>query len=172
MPTTGDRKTNVGVRRLMLRGPREAGIDLVAPSDLQAIYRAASLAANACRSRSSWAPSGRLLRGDDAPSCRRTRPHRRRCAASGCGRKMHHQRHCDSGRCRMGARRYLGEKAIVEPEGPYGEFLGYYGGVKTIRSSMSPPLPAARTRCSRPHDRRRPIAAPTPPSSPRCARKC
>ena len=31
--------TNVGSRRLMLRGRREAGIDLVAPSDLQAIYR-------------------------------------------------------------------------------------------------------------------------------------
>ena len=35
------RQTNVGVRRLMLYGPRETGIDLVAPSDLQAIYRAA-----------------------------------------------------------------------------------------------------------------------------------
>jgi UbiD family decarboxylase len=26
---------------------------------------------------------------------------------------------------------YLGEEGYVEPEGPYGEFLGYYGGVKT-----------------------------------------
>jgi UbiD family decarboxylase len=25
---------------------------------------------------------------------------------------------------------YLGEEGYVEPEGPYGEFLGYYGGVK------------------------------------------
>src|SRR3954464_1471548 len=33
--------TNVGIRRLMLRGRREAGVDLNAPSDLQAIYRAA-----------------------------------------------------------------------------------------------------------------------------------
>ena len=30
--------TNVGIRRLMLRGPREAGADLVAPSDLKAIF--------------------------------------------------------------------------------------------------------------------------------------
>ncbi|MEK9646545.1 MAG: UbiD family decarboxylase, partial [Alphaproteobacteria bacterium] len=35
-PETG--WTNTGARRLMLRGPRETGIDLVAPSDLRAIY--------------------------------------------------------------------------------------------------------------------------------------
>src|SRR5262249_41946233 len=35
-PKTG--WTNVGIRRLMLRGRREAGIDLVSPSDLRAIY--------------------------------------------------------------------------------------------------------------------------------------
>src|SRR5689334_12671193 len=33
--------TNVGIRRLMLRGRREAGVDLNAPSDLRAIYQAA-----------------------------------------------------------------------------------------------------------------------------------
>jgi UbiD family decarboxylase len=32
--------TNVGMRRLMLRGRREAGVDLNAPSDLRAIYQA------------------------------------------------------------------------------------------------------------------------------------
>ena len=32
--------TNVGLRRLMLRGRATAGIDLVAPSDLRAIYLA------------------------------------------------------------------------------------------------------------------------------------
>ena len=37
-PKTGF--TNVGLRRMMLRGRREAGIDLVAPSDLRAIYEA------------------------------------------------------------------------------------------------------------------------------------
>ena len=30
--------TNVGCRRIMLRGPRQAGIDLIAPSDMRAIY--------------------------------------------------------------------------------------------------------------------------------------
>jgi len=34
--------TNVGVRRLMLRGRREAGVDLNSPSDLRALYEAAA----------------------------------------------------------------------------------------------------------------------------------
>src|SRR5512138_1814884 len=38
-PATG--LSNVGIRRLMLRGRREAGVDLNAPSDLRAIYQAA-----------------------------------------------------------------------------------------------------------------------------------
>ena len=38
-PRTGI--TNSGMRRIMLRGPHEAGIDLNAPSDLRAIYQAA-----------------------------------------------------------------------------------------------------------------------------------
>jgi 2,5-furandicarboxylate decarboxylase 1 len=37
-PRTG--WTNVGIRRLMLRGRREAGVDLVSPSDLRALYEA------------------------------------------------------------------------------------------------------------------------------------
>src|SRR5580698_1121224 len=35
-PGTG--LTNVGCRRIMLRGPRQAGVDLIAPSDMRAIY--------------------------------------------------------------------------------------------------------------------------------------
>ena len=34
--------TNVGIRRLMLRGRRETGIDLHTPSDLKAIYEASA----------------------------------------------------------------------------------------------------------------------------------
>src|SRR5262249_48488257 len=41
-PKTG--WTNVGMRRLMLRGRREAGVDLVSPSDLRAIYLASAAA--------------------------------------------------------------------------------------------------------------------------------
>src|SRR5215471_7931467 len=36
--------TNVGIRRLMLRGRRETGVDLVSPSDLKAIYEASAKA--------------------------------------------------------------------------------------------------------------------------------
>jgi 2,5-furandicarboxylate decarboxylase 1 len=34
--------TNVGIRRLMLRGRRETGVDLVSPSDLRALYEASA----------------------------------------------------------------------------------------------------------------------------------
>ena len=47
--------TNVGIRRMMLRGRREAGVDLVAPSDLRAIYEASAAPASRCRSPSSSA---------------------------------------------------------------------------------------------------------------------
>ena len=36
--------TNVGIRRLMLRGRRETGVDLVSPSDLRALYEASAAA--------------------------------------------------------------------------------------------------------------------------------
>src|SRR5262249_29412327 len=36
--------TNVGIRRLMLRGRRETGVDLVSPSDLKAIYEGSAAA--------------------------------------------------------------------------------------------------------------------------------
>src|SRR5215471_14139513 len=39
-PATG--WTNVGIRRLMLRGRQEAGVDLNSPSDLRAIYEASA----------------------------------------------------------------------------------------------------------------------------------
>jgi 2,5-furandicarboxylate decarboxylase 1 len=38
-PETG--RYNTGVRRLMVRGPRETGVDMVAPSDLRGFYRRA-----------------------------------------------------------------------------------------------------------------------------------
>ena len=47
-PETG--LTNLGCRRMMVRGRREAGVDLNAPSDLKAIYeRAARAGGNPCR---------------------------------------------------------------------------------------------------------------------------
>ena len=47
IPRTG--WTNVGIRRLMLRGRRETGVDLVSPSDLRALYEASARAASRCR---------------------------------------------------------------------------------------------------------------------------
>jgi 2,5-furandicarboxylate decarboxylase 1 len=41
-PETG--RYNTGVRRLMVRGPRETGVDMVAPSDLRGFYRRARAA--------------------------------------------------------------------------------------------------------------------------------
>ena len=80
---------------------------------------------------------------------------------------------------------YLDDKGHVEPEGPYGEYVGYYGVVKRTRCSISPRSRTARMRCSRPSPSAASIAGahrhraahhgedgdrrPGPGSSPRCA---
>jgi 2,5-furandicarboxylate decarboxylase 1 len=103
--------TNVGVRRLMLRGRREAGIDLVSPSDLRAIYEASAAAGKPL-------PVDELglvasLRDAPLPVVK-----------------------CVSNDIRVPAdaewvlEGYLDPRGHVEPEGPYGEFLGYYGALK------------------------------------------
>jgi UbiD family decarboxylase len=124
--------TNLGCRRMMLRGPRAAGIDLVAPSDLKAIYQAAVakgerlpvaftvgcyptdfLAAVA-----STPPIDELevvgaVRGAPLPVVK-----------------------CKTIDVRVPAdaemvlEGYLDERGHVEPEGPYGEYIGYYGLLK------------------------------------------
>ena len=82
-PRTGI--TNVGMRRLMLRGRRETGIDLVSPSDLRAIYEASAAARQAAagelRGRRA---SGRPGRRHDAAAGRRARPALARCATRRC----------------------------------------------------------------------------------------
>ena len=84
-PKTG--WTNVGVRRLMLRGRREAGIDLVSPSDLRAIYEASAAAGKPLPvSFVVGAHPDRSHRRDDAAAGRRARARRRaarRAAAGG-----------------------------------------------------------------------------------------
>lgn len=128
-PRTG--LTNVGVRRMMLRGRTEAGIDLIAPSDLRAIYEAAASAGNklpvsfvvGCHPIDQVAATMRLpvdelglvaaLRDAPLPVVR-----------------------CITNDIRVPAdaewvlEGYLDERGHVEQEGPYGEFLGYYGAVK------------------------------------------
>lgn len=123
--------TNSGLRRLMLRGPQEAGIDLVAPSDLQAIYRASAAQGKplpiaftvgaspidhvAATLRLPVDETGLIssLRGEPLPVVK-----------------------CVTNDLRVPAdaevvlEGYLDARGYTDTEGPYGEFLGYYGAVK------------------------------------------
>jgi UbiD family decarboxylase len=123
--------TNVGVRRLMLRGRREAGVDLNSPSDLRALYEAAVKQGRslpvafvvgshpidyvAAVMRLPVDELGLVASLRDAPlpvvkcvSCDIRVPADAEFVLEG----------------------YLDERGHVEAEGPYGEFLGYYGAVK------------------------------------------
>jgi UbiD family decarboxylase len=123
--------TNVGIRRLMLRGRRETGVDLVSPSDLKAIYEASAAAGKplpvsfvvgahpvdhmAAMMRLPVDELGlvSLLRDQALPVVR-----------------------CVTNDIRVPAdaelvlEGYFDARGHVEPEGPYGEFLGYYGALK------------------------------------------
>jgi UbiD family decarboxylase len=128
-PKTG--WTNVGMRRLMLRGRRETGVDLVSPSDLRAIYETSARAGKplpvsfvvGCHPIDQVAAMMRLpvdelgliasLRDAPLPVVK-----------------------CVTNDIRVPAdaewvlEGYFDERGHVEPEGPYGEFLGYYGALK------------------------------------------
>lgn len=127
--TTG--LTNVGIRRLMLRGPNETGVDLVSPSDLRAIYEA------------------HAARGENLPVAFTVGAHpidfvaatmrmpvdELGLVASLRGAPLPVVK-CVTSDIRVPAdaefvlEGYFDAKGYVESEGPYGEFLGYYGGVK------------------------------------------
>lgn len=122
---------NVGIRRLMLRGRRETGVDLVSPSDLKAIYEASAAAGKplpvsfvvgahpvdhmAAMMRLPVDELGlvALLRDQALPVVK-----------------------CVTNDIRVPAdaelvlEGYFDPRGHVEPEGPYGEFLGYYGALK------------------------------------------
>ncbi len=123
--------TNVGIRRLMLRGRRETGIDLHTPSDLKAIYEAAvgrgerlpiSFVVGAHPI--DYVASMMRLPGDELGlvSSLRDAP-----VAVVKGVTNDVRVPADAEYVLEG---YIDERGFVEPEGPYGEFLGYYGGVK------------------------------------------
>jgi UbiD family decarboxylase len=123
--------TNVGFRRLMLRGRTETGIDLNSPSDLRAIYEASAAAgkplpisfvvgahpidqvAAVMRLPVDELPLIAQLRAAPLPVVK-----------------------CVTNDIRVPAdaewvlEGYLDPRGYVESEGPYGEFLGYYGSVK------------------------------------------
>jgi UbiD family decarboxylase len=124
--------TNIGCRRMMLRGPRAAGIDLNAPSDLRALYQrtvakgerlpvafaVGSHPADFLAAVASTPPMDELdvigaVRGAPVPVVK--------CAT------IDVKVPADAELVLEG---YLDERGLVEPEGPYGEYIGYYGLLK------------------------------------------
>jgi UbiD family decarboxylase len=124
--------TNLGCRRMMLRGPRAAGVDLNAPSDLRALYQAAvakgerlpvafavgSHPTDFLAAVASTPPMDELevvgaVRGTPVPVVKCT--------------TIDVKVPADAEIVLEG---YLDERGLVEPEGPYGEYIGYYGLIK------------------------------------------
>src|SRR3954468_20012462 len=127
------KKRNVGYRRMMLRGRTEAGIDLIAPSDLRALYGeyvkrkermpvafvigshpADGVAATAMSPIADEIALMGGLRGAPVPLVK--------CAT------IEAMVPADAEVVLEG---YLDERGWVEAEGPYGEYVGYYGHMKT-----------------------------------------
>ena len=128
----GNGSTNIGCRRLMLRGPRSAGVDLNAPSDLRALYQAAVargerlpvafavgshpgdfLAAIAATPPTDELDTVGAVRGAPLPTVK--------CVT------VDIKVPADAELVLEG---YLDERGLIEPEGPYGEYIGYYGLLK------------------------------------------
>ncbi len=124
--------TNVGCRRIMLRGPRQAGIDLIAPSDMRAIYLEAAarkepvpvayavgshpadyLAAMVALPSVNELDVVGAMRGQPVPVVK--------CVTSDI---------CVPADAEYVIEGFLDPAGHVEPEGPYGEYVGYYGVVK------------------------------------------
>jgi 2,5-furandicarboxylate decarboxylase 1 len=128
-PKTG--WTNVGIRRLMLRGRREAGIDLVAPSDLRALYEASTAEGRAqpvsfvvgAHPIDHVAAVMRIPRDELGiiASLREAPTPVVKCVTNDIRVPADAE---------MVLEGYLDARGHVEAEGPYGEFLGYYGAVK------------------------------------------
>src|SRR5215470_8847373 len=124
--------TNIGARRIMLRGPRTAGIDLIAPSDLRAIYLEAATRkeptpvsyvvgthpADYIAAMMAMPPMDELdiagaVRGAPVPIVK--------CVTNDVWVPADAEYVLEG---------YLDPKGHTEPEGPYGEYVGYYGVVK------------------------------------------
>jgi UbiD family decarboxylase len=124
--------TNVGCRRIMLRGPRHAGVDLIAPSDMRAIYLEAAarkepvpvayavgshpadfLAAMVALPSVDELDVVGAVRGQPVPVVK--------CVTSDIYVPADAEYIIEG---------YLDPAGHVEPEGPFGEYVGYYGVVK------------------------------------------
>jgi 2,5-furandicarboxylate decarboxylase 1 len=123
--------TNVGFRRLMLRGRAEAGIDLNSPSDLRAIYETGVTAGNALPI--SFVVGAHPI--DHVAAVMRLPVDELSLIASLRDAPLPVVK-CVTNDIRVPAdaewvlEGYLDARGYVETEGPYGEFLGYYGSVK------------------------------------------
>jgi 2,5-furandicarboxylate decarboxylase 1 len=129
-PVTGI--TNIGCRRIMLRGCKSAGIDLNAPSDLRAIYQ------------------GMVAKGEKLPMAFAVGSHPADFLAALAVTPPIDEVHVMGGvrgapvpvvKCatidlhvpadaELVLEGYLDPRGLVEPEGPYGEYIGYYGMLK------------------------------------------
>jgi UbiD family decarboxylase len=123
--------SNVGIRRLMLRGRRETGVDLVSPSDLRALYEASASEGRplpvsfvvgahpidhvAAMMRMPVDELGIVASLRDAPLA----------VVKGVTNDIRVPADAE-----MVIEGYFDARGHVEAEGPYGEFLGYYGAVK------------------------------------------
>ena len=124
--------TNVGCRRIMLRGPRQAGIDLIAPSDMRAIYLDAA-------ARNEPVPVAYAVGSHPADflAAMVSLPSMNEIDIVGAvrGQPVPVVK-CVTSDIRVPAdAEYVIEGVLdpaghVEPEGPYGEYVGYYGVVK------------------------------------------
>ena len=128
-PETG--LTNLGCRRLMLRGRKEAGIDLNAPSDLKAIYeRAAGRGERLAVSFVLGAhPTDHVAASMRVPANEIELIARLRGEALAVVRGVTNDIVVPAD-AEIVLEGWLDERGHVEPEGPYGEFLGYYGIMK------------------------------------------
>ncbi|WP_309084685.1 UbiD family decarboxylase [Chelativorans sp.] len=129
-PQTGRR--NCGMRRLMLRGPQEAGVDLIAPSDLRVMYMGASAGGERL-------PVAYVIgcHPIDMVSATMKEPVDELALISSLRAAPLPVVKCITNDIMVPAdaeiviEGYFDERGYVEKEGPYGEYLGYYGGVKT-----------------------------------------
>jgi 2,5-furandicarboxylate decarboxylase 1 len=129
-PETG--WTNIGCRRIMLRSATTAGIDLNAPSDLRVLYAdhvARGVILPVAYTVGSH-PVDFLAGMASAPACDEL------ALLGGLREAPVPIVKCKTNDVYVPAdaeyvlEGYLDERGLVEPEGPYGEFLGYYGAMK------------------------------------------
>jgi UbiD family decarboxylase len=132
MQFRGTGHSNIGCRRIMLRGPRTAGIDMIAPSDARAIYLEAAakgektpvayvVGSTPCDFMAAVCmnpPMDELevlgaLRGAPVPIVK--------CVTNDLYVPADAEYVLEG---------YLDPKGHTEPEGPFGEYVGYYGVVK------------------------------------------